>query len=228
MSFIENKPYVWTDTTSGAVPELKIIVFPGHGLGLSVNPETIIFQTEGDTLFVIYKMLPGIGVPAMPVTLRLDGTSTYDSDVHDKVTVMLCNERDDILGFQTVKPVAGVFSTSGKTPPPIPHLWLFCRRTDSLVVNVATDIQVPAIYSGAVYADDFTLYRRTITFTFTKNAKGTTGMVPLEFPLDYTNDFDPVLEDIVVEVVVNNADGSQDRKGTGTTHSSEGDASGDD
>jgi hypothetical protein len=106
-----------------------------------------------------------------------------------------------------------------------PQLWLkFISSSESeLHLNVLLPDGLTLGEGPSETEDDFTIRRRTIRF----EASGTPGSDLQSFErvvyLDEATGYDPVLDDIVLEIY---HDG--ERKGKGTSHQSEGDTSGDD
>ena len=109
-----------------------------------------------------------------------------------------------------------------------PYVWLEFISTSSSILHFTVllpeGIDIPT--SLPEPDDDFTIRRRTITYvTSGEDEGGTPHPEERDYPLDESTDYDPVLDDIIVEIVEG---GTLDRKGQGSVHHAEGDTSGGD
>lgn len=220
MSLIRNKPYVWVDK-SGALPIIKFIYNIEENFGFT-NESPIVSYNE-DTVFLDYIIDDEAGMQnEYPMMQEL----TTQMMQMEKVTVRLHDQNGRLLGFHTVKPETGDFSVYGNVPPPIPYTYLKVIRTDALMVHIAGEIPVEYKFEGVDLSVDFNTFEAHIMLKFKITGTGEGGTFYHSQLLDSKTGYDPVLEDIKVELVVVDASGNVDRKGHGTTHGSEGDASG--
>lgn len=218
MNLIPNKPYVWVERGDD-YPTIKFVYdIEEHLTFTSSEPE---ISTNEDTAFLDYFMTDE-GDPLDPANLR---TFKLDSRLmeKEKITVRIFNEAMELTGFHTVKPLTGNFEIEGEEPHPIPYIYLKVIDTSNLKVNVATDFQQKVSREGIDIVADPDSYKITIKLYYKLSGNESVEFDHQTIFLDSDN-YDPVLEDIIVEVILK--DPSGDRKGHGTTHGSEGDASG--
>ena len=225
MNLIPNKPYVWVERGED-YPTIKFIYdIEEHLTFTSSEPE---ISTNEDTAFLDYYITDA-GAPLDPANLR---TFPLDSGLleKEKITVRIFNEARELTGFHTVKPLTGNFEIEGEEPHPIPYIYLKVIDTSNLKVNVATDFKIGVRFDQSrtedtqiiLNFDNYTVTKKLIYF-LDPDAEPGVDFQTIELNKD---NYDPVLEDIIVEVVVLDTNENTDRKGHGTTHGSEGDASG--
>lgn len=221
MSLIQNKPYVWVDK-SQTPPTIKFIYdieeYPGFESG---EPQV---STNEDTVFIDYVV-----TNEEETAIRDNPISYIPSNDHygqyEKFTIRIFSADRQLLGFHTVKPATGNFDVEGETPPPIPYTYMKVINTGRLKVEVATDFPIGVRYTGSTINCNPDNFECSINIMYDLDVNGESGIDVQSFELSDDNYYDPVCEDILIEVVVMNG-GNVDRKGHGTTHGSEGDASG--
>jgi hypothetical protein len=220
---IINKPYLWLDTSGqGLLLKIKIWCAAGYGL-LSTVP---VQETDGDTLRLVYTVKAGgTGGTNIPDFDLLDiAVSNFDPAVHSRVSVIIIESADRILGLGTVKPGRGTYQVAGTGPDIYPYLYIQFRDTDLSIVHVASWVESKSnVAEMPPPTDNYNLFERDVMYEVgpTNNAF---DFEHSDFLLDTTKGFDPVLDTIVVSIV-DNSGGIERRKGTGTVHTSEADAS---
>lgn len=220
MNLIPNKPYVWVDK-SESEPVIKFIYKIEENYGFT--EESPIISYNEDTVFLDYFIDDEDGVQRdFPMQIRMND----EMRAMQKTTIRLHNQDGRLLGFHTVKPLDGDFSTEGNTPYPVPYTFLKVNSTDEVQVNIATDIPMDVKLERVELPENFDTYEARVILTYKITGDGSGGFYYHNQILNAETGYDPVLENIIVEVIVLDSDGNVDRKGHGTTHGSEGDASG--
>lgn len=217
---LENKPYLWLDRDNN---QLKIKIWSGtYRLAHNVAEQ----QSDGDTLRLVYTLSDTGAFPLETVFDFSDPLSEYNPSTHIRITVVLKDDHDNILGHCTVKPAIGTFETINYDPPSadiFPYLYVQFRDTDVATVHVAAFISGGSVLVEGRPEDNYDIYERKVDFSFDAN-DSVMNYIEEDHLLDYSTDFDPVLDNIVISLTENDSSGLR-RKGTGTIHTSEADAS---
>lgn len=214
-----NKPYVWVDQ-SGAYPLIKFLVKLEDGFG--INPDEVYVETQDSTLYLKYSTDEYSGTfEESPVIFNMQSYNNID-----KVVVEIHHE-NNMVGFHVVKPNDGDFSTSGTTPLPIPYIYLQSITADYVKLYLAIFLPEQSRLVSTSTPEDFDNFIQGVQLYYVRDGDGGPGWHYEEVELNSQNGFDPILEDIIVEVIVaDDENGTNEKKGHGTTHGSEGDASG--
>ena len=223
MSEVKYKPYVWLDTSEDSSIVKTRIFFDARD-GIEGTPEIIL---EDDVLFIIYRVVVG-GDPLLELaaTQFLSDIPDYDPDIHTKVTVLLKDADENILGFHTIKPGVGIFEITGSAPGFTPYIWLDSRETDNAIVHIAAWLPSRCSVEEYDLDDDHEAYLRTVTFKITETDDSDFKFTFLEHHLNAETGYDPALDTIIVNLTEFESPRVERKRGTGTTHGSEGDASG--
>jgi len=215
-----NKPYVWLEK-SGAYPKIMFRVWSTPGYGIKYNAQL----SHEDTLFVLFKMDPTIA-PLAEYSFSLDpGGSIYNAAIHEKVTLVILMTDDSTVGFTSIMPGSDTFQIVNP-PIGIPYNFLKFIATDNMEVH--TTVFADQNYKFKQLAhDDSIPFQRTVRFQMTGTPSGIAINHYLTHLLNSTTHFDPTIERVFVNIVELDPRGVERRKGTGTVHTSEGDASND-
>ena len=229
MAKFYNKPYVWLEpgTTTSLI---RIKSWDRFSRCISAESGYFTKQEEGETLFIIFRLHSGeTGESNVEFDLNERSAPQYNVAVHNKVTIVITDEFETILGFHTIMPVMGKFEfTPGLLPPFMPFMWLQCLATDRSIVHIAALIPERAKISGPEVTNDPDHYQRIVDYKISGDTTSVPAIFHLEHYLDSSNNFDPVMENIIVNFIELDGSGARKKKGTGTVHTSEGDASGND
>lgn len=219
MSLILNKPYVWVDK-SRTCPVIKFLVKLENDFGL--NPDAVHIEPSDTTLYLKYTIEEGYmsNFETSPVEFDMK-----DYPRIDRVVVEI-HQDDRMLGFHVVKPIDGDFSSSGTAPYPIPYIYLQSITADYVKLYLAIYFPEEAqCYETSTVEPDSGYFQSVILKCSKKG--DVPGWIYKEVELNADSSYDPVFEDIIVEVIVaDDKNGTNEKKGHGTTHGSEGDASG--
>jgi len=225
MSLIEDKPHVWVGKRPTNTFFLSIIADCKEGMGISLGSEYCTEHEEDNRLIISFKIHEMGGYNNhLEYDLNAANNSNFDELVHDKVTVMFTDESDNPLAFHTVKPVKGEFS--GNANDPKPHLFLKSKSSDNATIHIEVSLPEECVFLNLTTVDVDAEYKRRVTYYYGTDGYANWRPVHLDYSLNETTGYDPVFDDIVVEFIVKDSSGSGDRKGKGTTHNAEGDASG--
>ena len=218
MSLKQNKPYVWVDQ-NGTYPVICFLVKLEEGMG--INPDAVEEEIQDNTLYLKYTIDEYSGTfEETPVTLSMQPYNNID-----RVVVQI-HQGNTMLGFHVVQPNDGNFSQSGATPGAIPYVFLQSNAVDSLKLYIAVYLPEQARLVSTETPEDFNNFIQGVKLSYVRDGNGGPEWHYEEVDLNPGNGFDPVLEDILVEVIIADGDGGNEKKGHGTTHGSEGDASG--
>ncbi len=220
---IPNKPYLWLDSTGrNLIVKMKIWCPSDKQLSSNVPAQ----ETDGDTLRLIYKVIDGSSTDPLTLEFNLrDTSSQYNQDMHTRVTVVITDLAGNILGLGTVKPRFGTFSVSGTGPNIYPYLYIQFANTSQSVVHVAGWVDGAGdMIEVAPPVDNFSTFERKVDYKL-KTVTPPQVIIHDDHDLNERNGYDPVLDSIVVSLIEYNSDGTEKRKGIGTVHTSEADAS---
>jgi hypothetical protein len=225
-----NKPYVWADF-SGSSPVLHVRMWSLDDLGISND---VVRSMELEDMFIIIFQLTSVeeemDVRGCKVVIDVGSFSrpVYDPASHNKIMVMIENHEGDIMGLQTIIPSLSEFTSAGTSPPTMkPYLWMQFIATTNSVVHVAAELTQDSTLSEEEPINEPDKYRRIVNYTVHAGSSSDEGVVHDDHNLD-DGEYDPVMDNIIIRLIEYNSDGTERRKGSGTTHTSEGDASGDD
>lgn len=216
MVIIENRPYVWLDKSSG---NKNLLIKMWSFDKKIVNHSTP--ETDGDTLRLVFTCLPGSGESSVKVDLL----RYFQANVHTKVTVIVIDDSNTILGLHTVMPEIGVFAAiPSLTSSIIPYMWLDFVTTEQSILNMAVVLPGGSAFTLTDTIDYRTQFIREVYFTVNPGRSADT-IIPLTYNLDSSTGYDPVLDMVIVHITELDNMGVEKKKGTGTVHTSEGDAS---
>jgi len=221
-----DKPYAWLDN-SGASPVVMIKLWNTHNYQIDTTNGYFYKEETGDALRLIFTLHAG-GNGESTVSFDLSDRSSprYDPNQHTKITIIVIDSRRTILGLHTVMPVLGTFGTTPLQDPRfIPYAWLDFITTECSVLNIAAELPDNAQLNLLAVNDFPDRYERVVKYKVSGTLNSTTAIFHLQQLLDASNGYDPILENIIVHFIEFDAAGNEKKKGTGTVHSSEGDAS---
>jgi hypothetical protein len=107
-----------------------------------------------------------------------------------------------------------------------PYVWLESISTSASKLHfvVSLPIGIELITDVPRPDDNFDMRRRILVYKVSGEVvEPTSRPFEISYPLDESTGYDPVLDDIIVQIV---EEGTMDKKGQAATHHSEGDASG--
>ena len=212
---IPNKPYLWLQNDGGRkVVYMKLWCISGFGLepnltlpGPSVSPEQI---KTGTTLELKYKVLPGYHTPEL---IEFDLTASYSTfPSPDKVVVTIINEADIVLGMCAIKPGCE-FSATPNLPYLIPFLYI---RAGASNPDVHIAALLPANSLLKVLPPKLVHGKLNVDCDINPTVAG------FSFVHDEFNVGDHPPDEVIVAL---NEQTGYKRRGSGTVHTSEADAS---
>lgn len=222
-----DKPYAWLDT-SGASPIVMIKLWNPNNYQIATTNGYFYKEETGDALRLIFTLHAGRnGESTVSFDLSDRSSPRYNPTHHTKITIIVINSSRTILGLHTVMPVLGSFGTTPfQEPRFVPYAWLDFITTECSVLNIAAELPDNAQVNLLAVNDFPNRYERVVKYKVGGTLNNTTTIFHLQHLLDASNGYDPIFENIIVHFIEFDAAGIEKKKGTGTVHSSEGDASG--
>jgi len=222
MSLLLNKPHVWVKKNSG-YDQLKIYVNCDPGVGISLDTNMYWEEEDGDTLQVHFRLhSSGSFSRTLEYELGPATNSIYDPEEHKTVKVVISDWNS--LGHHSVRPISGDFSTDGATPHPEPWIWLQAISASTFSAHIQALIPENSTFENIEINDDFETLTRRVTYNFKNVNPGEMRFIHLDHMMNDSTSYDPSLISAIFEVVITESSGEK-RKGTGTVHTSEADAS---
>lgn len=219
-----NKPHLWLGRNS--TNYIVHILTRLDDLGISTEAGYCNTQSQDDTLFVKLIASTDLPDPGTYISYPLNTDSGYDPMVHERVTVVIETEDGHLLGHATVKPNDGVYSPTTANPSQgTPFLWMRFIDTEHQELHVAVLVPEGSVLEEGTYVDDPNNYCRTINYAITLGSGGGTIIMDDIHYLDVSTGYDPTLDNVIADISTFDASGVKKKKGKGTAHTSEADAS---